>query len=62
MKTIICVDYDVDTGGAVVRFTNSFSALPKEQQLEIAQQTLERMQSLVASLQAIIARSSAGNP
>jgi hypothetical protein len=62
MKTMIRVDYDVSTGEAVVRFPDAFSALPKEQQLEIAQQTLERMESLVASLQAIIARSSAGNP
>ena len=62
MKTLIFVDYDADTGEAVCRFADGFSGLARQQQLEIAEAVRERMESLAVSLQALIARSSAGNP
>lgn len=61
MKTLIFVDYDVDTAEAVCRFADEFSELPRAQQLEVAEAARERMESLVAGLQAVIARSSSDN-
>ena len=62
MKTLIFVDHDVDTSETVCRFADEFSELPRAQQLEIAEAARERMESLVAGLQAVIARSSSGSP
>lgn len=61
MKTMIFVDYDPDTFETVCRFADEFSELPRAQQLELAEAARERMESLVAGLQAVIARSSSGN-
>lgn len=61
METLIFIDYDVDTAETVCRFADEFSELPRAQQLEVAEAARERMESLVAGLQAVIARSSSGN-
>lgn len=62
MKTLIFVDYDADAADVVCRFADEFSELPREQQLEVAEAARMRMETLVAGLKAVIARSSAGTP
>lgn len=60
MKTLIYIEHEEATAETVCRFANKFSELPKDTQLQIAIAARERMETLVSSLEAIIARSSAG--
>ena len=62
MKTLIYIEHDPDTAETVCRFDDEFSEMPKAVQLDIAHDAAERLIALVASLEAIIARSSASNP
>ena len=62
MKTLILVDYDSNTAETVCRFSDEFSELPKAVQLDVAKEVRQRLDDLVSSLEAIIARSSAGTP
>jgi hypothetical protein len=62
MKTLILVDYDSNTAETVCSFSDEFSELPKAVQLDVAKEVRQRLDDLVSSLEAIIARSSAGTP
>ena len=61
MKTVIQVQYDPDTAETVCKFADAFSALPQAVQMDIANDVRERMDALAVNLEALIARSSAGN-
>lgn len=61
MKTLIQVQYNLDTAETVCRFADEFSELPKAVQLDIANDVRERMEALAVNLQALIGRPDAGN-
>lgn len=62
MKTFIYINHEQETAETVCQFADEFSRLPVDVQLDIARTAQERLASLVSSIEAIIARSSAGNP
>jgi hypothetical protein len=61
MKELIFVSYDAKTGETSFRFADEFSDLTRQEQLEIAEATQERIQALIVNLQALIRRSSSNN-
>jgi len=62
METLIFIDYNEATGETLCRFSDDFSELPKAVQLDVANEVRQRFADLADSLEAIIARASAGNP
>lgn len=61
MKTFIHIKYDKETGEVVCKFDDEFTQLSKDDQLDIAREAANRMDNLISSLEAIIARSPSSN-